>query len=92
MTDSLREEPAVADRRFIAHTDIFMGAARAYSRGQTVEADAVEANDWQDYVVPENSSQAREIKAAITGRDPADFDTTKASAKSADSAKTEQKG
>ncbi len=87
--------PTVADRRFVADTDIFIGTARAYTRGQAVQADAVEANGWEDYVVAENSKEARQIKAEITGRDPADFETKTSSTSAGTSSRaagTEQKG
>jgi hypothetical protein len=64
---------------FIAKQDIPWGGVNAYTRGQRVEADAVKANGWQDLVVGENTKEAADIKAEITGRDAADF-TTKASA------------
>ncbi len=80
----------MADRRFVAHSDIYLGTARAYTRGQTVEADAVEANGWQDYVVGENTKEAREIKAEITGRKPSDYETAKAG--TASTAGTDTKG
>jgi hypothetical protein len=60
---------------YIAKDNIAVGEAYAYTRGQRVEADAVETNGWQDLVVGENTKEAREIKAELTGRDPADFDT-----------------
>lgn len=60
---------------YIARQNIAVGEALAYTRGQRVEADAVEANGWKDLVVGENSKEARDIQAEITGRDPADFDT-----------------
>ena len=60
---------------FIAKQNIAVGEALAYSRGQRVEADAVKANGWEDLVVGEDTKEAREIKAEITGRDPSDFET-----------------
>jgi len=60
--------------RFIAKENIPWGGVNAYTRGQTVEAEAVEANGWQDYVVAENTKEAREIKADVSGRDIADFE------------------
>jgi hypothetical protein len=78
--------------RFIAREDIADGEVKAYTRGQTVEADAVEANGWQDLVVGENTKEAREIKAEITGRDPADFDTKATGPASRAAAATTQEG
>jgi hypothetical protein len=78
---------------FIAKQDIPWGGVNAYTRGQHVDADAVETNGWQDYVVGENTKEAREIKAEITGRDPADFETkTTGGRTSAVSSTTEPKG
>lgn len=64
----------------IAKTDIPWGGVNAYTRGQNVSPEAVEANGWQDLVVGENTKEAREIKAGLTGRPVADFETTKATA------------
>jgi len=58
---------------YIAKSDIPWGGVLAYTRGQRVEADAVEANGWQDYVVGENTKETRQIKADITGRPVEDF-------------------
>lgn len=78
---------------FVARENIAVGEVLAYTRGQRVEADAVEANGWQELVVGENTKEAREIKAEITGRDPADFETTRASAPATRAAAgSEQKG
>ena len=79
---------------YIAKSDIPWGGVLAYSRGQTVTAEAVEANGWQDYVAAAGTKAAAEVQADITGRDPAEFQTTMRSAKStsSDSASTEQKG
>jgi hypothetical protein len=60
---------------FIATSNIAVGEALAYSRGQRVEADAVAANGWEELVVGENTKEAREIKAELTGRPAADFET-----------------
>jgi hypothetical protein len=68
---------------YIAKTDIPVGGVLAYTRGQRVTADAVEANGWQDHVVGDNTQEAREIKAELTGRDPADFETKKTPARPA---------
>lgn len=61
---------------YIAKSDIPWGGVLAYTRGQTVTAEAVEANGWQEYVVGENTKEAREIKAEITGRPVGDFETS----------------
>ncbi len=77
---------------YIAKQDITIGEVNAYTRGQRVEADAVEANGWQDLVVGENTKEAREIKAEITGRDPADFDTKTTRSAPATGSATSEKG
>lgn len=73
---------------YLAKTNIALGEALAYTRGQRVEADAVKANGWQDLVVGENTKEAAEIKAELTGGDPGDFTSTSAPA-SKPAAKTE---
>ena len=60
---------------YIAKQNIPVGEALAYSRGQRVEADAVETNGWGDLVVGENTKEAREIRAEVTGRPVEDFET-----------------
>jgi len=80
---------------YIAKSDIPWGGVLAYTRGQRVEADAVEANGWQDLVVGENTKEARQIKADITGRPIEDFETGTTSATSsrrASAAGTTQEG
>jgi hypothetical protein len=57
--------------RFVARENIPAGNVLAYTRGQYVEADAVKANGWEDLVVGENTKEARQIHADITG-DPID--------------------
>ncbi|HEX2550889.1 MAG TPA: hypothetical protein VHK64_04785 [Nocardioidaceae bacterium] len=75
----------MADRRFVVKENIPVAGVWAYTRGQVItDADAIERNGWQDYVVGEDTKEAREIKADITGRDVSDFDTkTSAPAKPA---------
>jgi hypothetical protein len=51
----------------IAKQNIPFGSALAYTRGQTVEDDAVETNDWQDYVVGRDTKEGRTILAELTG-------------------------
>lgn len=81
----------MADRTFLVHTDIPYGGVLAYTRGQTITEQAVTDNGWQDFVVATGTKSAAEVQAEITGRDPADFQTTGSrSASSASS--TEQKG
>jgi hypothetical protein len=58
---------------YLATQNIAVGEALAYTRGQRVEADAVKANGWQDLVVPDDSPEAAQIKADITGRPVEDF-------------------
>jgi xanthine dehydrogenase iron-sulfur cluster and FAD-binding subunit A len=87
----------VAERTFVAHTDIPFGGVLAYSRGQTVTEQAVTDNDWQDYVHATGTKAAAEVQAEITGRDVSEFQTTStrsaAKSTSSDSATaTEQKG
>lgn len=73
--------------RQIAKSDIPFGGVLAYTRGQYVEADAVKANGWEDYVVGEGTKEARAIQAEITG-DPVDEpEPSRPAAKT-----TEQKG
>lgn len=74
---------------FVAKENIALGEALAYTRGQRVEADAVKANGWEGLVVGENTKEARQIAADITGR-PAE-ETATTSSRSAAST-TEQKG
>jgi hypothetical protein len=62
--------------RFVAKENIPIGGVLAANRGSTVEGDWVEANGLQDYVVGENTKEAREIKAEITGRPVSDFETS----------------
>lgn len=73
----------------IVKTDIPVGGVLAYTRGQTIDTDAVEANGWADHVVGENTKEAAEIKAEITGRPVEDF-YTKPTSRSA--AGTKQEG
>jgi hypothetical protein len=65
---------------FIAKENIPWGGVLAYTRGQRVEADAVKANGWEDLVVGEDTKEAREIKAEITGHPVEAFATTPAKA------------
>lgn len=60
---------------YLATQNIAVGEALAYTRGQRVDADAVKANGWEDLVVGEDTKEARDIKAELTGRHPGDFDT-----------------
>jgi hypothetical protein len=61
---------------FVAKEDIPVGGVLAYTRGQRVEADAVKANGWEDLVVGENSKEAKQIHAEITGVPLAEDDAT----------------
>lgn len=78
--------------RFVVKENIPVGGVWAATRGQTLDSDHVEANGWQDYVVGENSKEARDIKAEITGRDAADFDTKASGSRAAAQTSSEQKG
>lgn len=76
--------------RFVAKENIPIGGVLAANRGSTVEGDWVEANGLQEYVVGENTKEAREIKAEITGRPVEDFQTTRSGSTTA--ARTSQEG
>jgi hypothetical protein len=59
--------------RYVARDDIPFGGVLAYTRGQRVDAAAVEAHpEWKDLVVGEGTKEARQILAEITGETPAD--------------------
>jgi hypothetical protein len=60
----------------IAKSDIPVGGVLAYTRGQKVDAEAVKANGWEDYVVGENTKEARAIIAEITGQSEPEPDKT----------------
>jgi hypothetical protein len=76
---------------YIAKENIPLGEALAYTRGQRVEADAVKDNGWEDLVVGENTKEARQIAADITGQ-PAEDTKPSAPAKTTAASSTEQKG
>lgn len=59
---------------YVAKNDIPWGGVLAYTRGQRVEADAVKANGWEDYVVGETTKEAKQIIAEITGQPVEDPD------------------
>jgi hypothetical protein len=65
---------------FIAKDDIPSGTVLAYTRGQAVPADVVKEHGLEDYVVGENTKEAREIKAEVTGRPASDFETSSSTA------------
>lgn len=75
---------------FIAKTDIPWGGVNAYTRGQSVTAEAVETNGWEDLVVPGNSPEAAQIKAEITGRPVSDFETKPVARTSRAAAQTQE--
>jgi hypothetical protein len=79
---------------FIAKSNIPWGegGVLAYTRGQTVEADAVKANGWQDYVVADGTKEAAEVKADITGRPVSDFETSTPAARRASASTSTQEG
>jgi hypothetical protein len=52
----------------IAKENIPVGGVLAYTRGQKVDAEAVKANGWEDHVVGENTKEAKQIIADITGQ------------------------
>jgi hypothetical protein len=80
--------------RSVVKQDIPWGGVLVHTRGQVVENDVVEAQGWQDYVVGENTKEAREIKAEVSGRDVSDFEPESTSSRSSSraSAKNEQEG
>lgn len=59
---------------FVARENIPVGGVLAYTRGQRVTAQAAKDNGWEDLVVGENTKEARQIAAEITGQ-PAEDDT-----------------
>lgn len=62
--------------RYIARDNIPFGGVLAYTKGQRVEADALEAHpEWRDLVVGEGAKEARQIMADVTGETLADSDT-----------------
>jgi hypothetical protein len=67
--------------RYVAKNDIPAGGVLAYTRGQYVEADAVKANGWEDLVVGENTREARQIHADITGDPPGEPEPSRPAAK-----------
>lgn len=75
---------------FIAKQDIPWGGVNAYTRGQRVEADAVKANSWEDLVVGEDTREGREIRAEVSGRDIADFESPKTAAPKGATAKPQE--
>ena len=84
----------MAERHLVVVKDIPHGGVLAYTRGQSITEQAVTDNGWHDFVAAPGTRAAAEVHAAITGRDVADFTTTR-SAKSTGSdsaAATEQKG
>ena len=65
---------------YIARENIAVGEALAYTRGQRVDdVEAIKRNGWDDLVVGENTKEARQIQADITGQ-PVDEPDTKTSA------------
>ena len=51
----------------VAKVNIPFGSALAYTRGQLVSDEAVEANGWQDLVVSRDTKEGRAILAEIAG-------------------------
>jgi Tfp pilus assembly major pilin PilA len=74
---------------YIARENIAVGEALAYTRGQRVESDAVQANHWEDLVVGEGTKEAKAIHADITGQ-PVDEPDTKTSAPAKPAAKPQE--
>lgn len=56
---------------FVAKEHIYSGdpgrGVIAYAKGQTIAADVVKANNWQDQVVGVNTKEGRQIVAELTG-------------------------
>lgn len=78
----------MAERHFVVTENIPVGGVLAYSRGQIITEQAVNDNGWQDSVAAVGTKAAAEVQAEITGRDPAEFQSTTRSAQRADSAPT----
>lgn len=53
--------------RLIVKQNIPSGSGLAYARGQSIDADAVKRNGWEDFVVSANTKEARQIVAEVTG-------------------------
>lgn len=82
----------MADRRFVVKDNIPVGGVWAYTRGQVItDADAIDRNGWQDYVVGDGTKEAAAIKAEITGRPVSDFDTKPATSGTRPAASTSTK-
>lgn len=79
--------------RSVVKIDIPWGGVLAYTRGQMIDNEVVEANGWQDYVAGEGTKEGREVRADVSGLDVSAFETSKSSTSSR-SAKTttEQEG
>jgi hypothetical protein len=52
----------MADEYLIVTSDIPFGSAYAYRRGDKIKKDAVEQNDWQDYVASAGTKAGREAQ------------------------------
>lgn len=67
----------MTDRRFVVKENIPVGGVLAFTRGQVItDADVVERNGWQDFVVGDGTKEAREIKAEMSGQPVGDFETS----------------
>lgn len=82
----------MAERHFVVVEDIPFGGVLAYTRGQTVTAEAVEANGWQSYVAAAGTKSAAEVQADITGRPVSDFETSTPAARRASAPTSNQEG
>lgn len=83
----------MAERHFVVLEDIPLGGVLAYTRGQTITEQAVADNGWQDSVAALGTKAAAEVQAELTGRDAAEFTTSRAKSTSSDSAAgTTEKG
>jgi hypothetical protein len=69
----------MTERRLLVKENISVGGVFAYTRGQSIEQQAVTVNGWDDYVVSADTKEGRELQAEITGRPVSDFETATAS-------------
>jgi hypothetical protein len=64
---------------YVARENIPWGGVLAFTRGQTITAEAAEglkANGLESYIVGANTKEGRELKAEITGQPASDFETS----------------
>ena len=68
---------------FVARDDIPWGGVFAFTRGQVVPAEVVKEHGWDDLVVGENTKEAREIKADVSGQPLSSFEATTTTSRAA---------